>query len=106
MHNCFSRIVLSTLLLLAGPAARAGDGLTADEAAAEAARQLAALRQTDAEANRRVWADRIVVRDTLCMPLQYKVFGTAPADGRSLYISMHGGGNVQATVNDQQWQTR
>ena len=104
MHNCFSRIVLSTLLLLAGQAAaRAGDGLTADEAAAEAARQLAALRQTDAEANRRVWADRIVVLDTLRMPLLYKVFGAAPADGRSLYISMHGGGNVPAAVNEQQW---
>ena len=32
-----------------------------------------------------------------------KVFGEAPSAGRSLWISMHGGGNAPARVNDQQW---
>ena len=30
-------------------------------------------------------------------------FGTNPPDGRSLWISMHGGGNAPASVNDKQW---
>lgn len=32
-----------------------------------------------------------------------RVFGEAPAGGRSLWISMHGGGGAPPAVNDQQW---
>lgn len=32
-----------------------------------------------------------------------KVFGETPATGHSLWISMHGGGNAPAQVNDRQW---
>lgn len=32
-----------------------------------------------------------------------KTFGDAPAGGRSLWISMHGGGNAPSGVNDKQW---
>ncbi len=35
-----------------------------------------------------------------------KTFGEAPATGRSLWISMHGGGSAPARVNDQQWQNQ
>jgi dienelactone hydrolase len=35
-----------------------------------------------------------------------KTFGDAPATGRSLWISMHGGGGAPARVNDQQWQNQ
>jgi hypothetical protein len=35
-----------------------------------------------------------------------KVFGEAPADGRSLWISMHGGGGAPAAVNDSQWRNQ
>jgi len=35
-----------------------------------------------------------------------KTFGEAPADGRSLWISMHGGGGAPPPVNDQQWQNQ
>ncbi len=33
-------------------------------------------------------------------------FGEAPATGHSLWISMHGGGNAPARVNDRQWQNQ
>ena len=33
-------------------------------------------------------------------------FGEKPKDGRSLYISMHGGGGAPARVNDQQWRNQ
>jgi poly(3-hydroxybutyrate) depolymerase len=32
-----------------------------------------------------------------------KTFGEAPTNGRSLWISMHGGGNAAPRVNDRQW---
>lgn len=35
-----------------------------------------------------------------------QTFGDAPPDGRSLWISMHGGGNAPARVNDRQWQNQ
>lgn len=37
------------------------------------------------------------------MPFKYKVFGTQPARGRALFISMHGGGSTTPDVNDEQW---
>ena len=35
-----------------------------------------------------------------------KVFGEAPSGGRSLWISMHGGGGAPTEVNDKQWQNQ
>ena len=46
----------------------------------------------------------IIGSDTL--KFEYKTFGDKPADGRSLFISMHGGGNAAPRVNDQQWQNQ
>ena len=36
----------------------------------------------------------------------YKLFGKRPAAGRSLYISLHGGGGTTQAVNDQQWENQ
>ena len=40
------------------------------------------------------------------MPFYYRVNGVSPKDGRSLFISLHGGGNCPAFVNDQQWENQ
>ena len=40
------------------------------------------------------------------MPFWYKVFGEKPADGRRLFISMHGGGGAPARVNDSQYENQ
>ena len=37
------------------------------------------------------------------MPFFYKTFGDKPKNGRSLWISMHGGGGAPEAVNTQQW---
>jgi hypothetical protein len=42
----------------------------------------------------------------LKMPFFYKTFGDKPAGGRSLYISMHGGGGAPKQVNDGQWENQ
>lgn len=40
------------------------------------------------------------------MPFFYKVYGEKPEEGRSLFISMHGGGGAPKRVNDQQWENQ
>ena len=49
---------------------------------------------------------REIVIGELKMPFWYKVFGETPAGGRSLFISMHGGGGAPAAVNDQQYENQ
>jgi hypothetical protein len=50
--------------------------------------------------------DKILKEDKLEMPFEFKVFGEKPKAGRSLWISMHGGGNAPAKVNDGQWRNQ
>ncbi len=49
---------------------------------------------------------REIVLGELRMPFWFKTFGEAPAEGRSLYISMHGGGGAPKAVNDQQYENQ
>ncbi|NQT87849.1 polyhydroxyalkanoate depolymerase, partial [bacterium] len=42
----------------------------------------------------------------LQMPFFYTVSGDKPAKGRSLYISLHGGGGAPKAVNDRQWENQ
>ena len=37
------------------------------------------------------------------MRIWWTTYGSKPADGRSLYISLHGGGGAPASLNDSQW---
>lgn len=50
--------------------------------------------------------DSVIKQDKLEMKFSYKTFGDKPKTGRSLYISMHGGGGAPARVNDQQWENQ
>ena len=77
--------------------------LTKEEADAEVKKQVAAFVEESHGRNRQAWLDGVFVLDSLRMPVLYKTFGEAPADGRSLYISMHGGGNAPTYLNTQQW---
>ena len=52
------------------------------------------------------WQQSLVKSDTLTMPIWSAVYGERPADGRSLWISLHGGGSAPASVNDQQWENQ
>ncbi|TKG97095.1 alpha/beta hydrolase [Puteibacter caeruleilacunae] len=52
------------------------------------------------------WNNKEVTWDKYSMKFMYKVFGEKPANGRSLYISMHGGGGAPPALNDQQWQNQ
>lgn len=53
-----------------------------------------------------VWQKQVFISENLKMYFGGAVYGVMPEDGRSLYISMHGGGSAPASVNDQQWQNQ
>lgn len=96
---------------LSKPAAeRQPAGLPVDLGKAEAARVtalLAADRMAVVAAELKAELDAKSIRhgDKSLRWLE-KTFGEAPADGRSLWISMHGGGGAPPRVNDQQWQNQ
>lgn len=50
-----------------------------------------------------VWRDKVVTQGTMKMKFAYRILGDKPKDGRSLYLSLHGGGNTSPEANDQQW---
>ena len=49
------------------------------------------------------WRRMTIANDSIRLACACRVFGNAPKDGRSLYISMHGGGHCPKEVNDEQW---
>lgn len=80
--------------------------LTKDDAA-EAARLLwqahvAQVRQSRTEETK---SGELKAGD-LTMRFAYEVFGEIPKSGRSLFISLHGGGGAPAEVNDRQWENQ
>ncbi|MDR2414235.1 MAG: alpha/beta hydrolase [Odoribacteraceae bacterium] len=77
------------------------------EEAAEASRLLLTREQEALKATRgKEWQEKRIVHGQYAMPFDYRVFGEMPGDGRSLYISMHGGGNTRAEINDGQWRNQ
>ena len=49
---------------------------------------------------------RVIREGKLQMPFYFRTLGAKPKDGRSLWISLHGGGGAPAQVNDQQWENQ
>ena len=73
----------------------------------EAARALARLRKSFEDEVRRgakaEFESKVLEADGAKMPFWYAVYGDKPKSGRSLFISMHGGGGAPKEVNDKQW---
>lgn len=75
--------------------------------AAQALEWLAADRLAQLARERKDEMDqRIIAFDGKTLRWEERVFGEAPAGGRSLWISMHGGGNAPSAVNDRQWRNQ
>jgi len=54
----------------------------------------------------KIWSQKVVTQGAFEMKFAYRILGEKPADGRSLYISLHGGGNTSSAANDQQWKNQ
>lgn len=51
-------------------------------------------------------ADKAIQIGGQVMRYDYKKYGSPPTDGWSLFISLHGGGNAPAAVNESQWKNQ
>ena len=63
-------------------------------------------RDSVATATASIISDSIIRQDGDSMKLWWTVYGEKPAEGRSLWISLHGGGGTHPSVNDQQWRNQ
>lgn len=52
------------------------------------------------------WNNRILIYQDYKMPFFYQKYGDEPVNGRSLFISLHGGGGAPPKVNDQQYENQ
>jgi len=52
------------------------------------------------------WQNQHLIIGSKIMPFWYTTFGAKPADGYSLFISLHGGGNAPAQLNTSQWENQ
>jgi hypothetical protein len=50
--------------------------------------------------------DKAITLGDKTLRYDFTTFGTKPAGGRSLFISLHGGGNAAPSVNDEQWENQ
>jgi len=126
-------LLFSSSLLAAGPdASKSAEALKALQATLEKSTSLTGLAEKDfakvpmtkadaVAARELLWKshaaairnerekeikDRLLVDDKLEMPFFYKTFGTKPSGGRSLWISLHGGGGAPKNVNDSQYENQ
>lgn len=77
--------------------------LTADEAEKAAILLESQWREQMKQLHKEALENETFKRGRLQMKFKAITYGEKPADGRSLYISMHGGGATHKRVNDQQW---
>ena len=52
------------------------------------------------------WQKKSITIGDRTMPFHVQVFDSKPADGYSLFISLHGGGNCPEEINDGQWKNQ
>jgi pimeloyl-ACP methyl ester carboxylesterase len=98
--------LLSAILIVIPSMVSAQKSLTAKQAADYAQVSFRKMKGSQEAAAKSSWEQKEIRYDSLIMRFDYKVFGEKPKDGRSLYISLHGGGNAPAPVNDQQWENQ
>jgi pimeloyl-ACP methyl ester carboxylesterase len=98
--------LLSVILIFIPAIVFSQKGLTAKEALAYGKVSYQKALDTERPLAAGEWQEKTIKYDSFYMRFEYKIYGEKPADGRSLYISLHGGGNAPAPVNDQQWQNQ
>lgn len=87
-------------------ASYAQKGLSRKAAEALARKQSSESLQQLRPSAEKAWKEKAVHFENYTAPIEWRIFGDKPADGRSLYISLHGGGGAPAAVNDQQWRNQ
>ncbi len=80
--------------------------LSRDEADQALALAWSAVKRDQEPERAREWEEGEVTAGGRTMRFATKTFGEPPADGRSLWISLHGGGGTTREMNDGQWRNQ
>lgn len=102
------RTLLFALLLACAPAGAhaSSPGLTKEAAEAAIRTEWEELRTRELDVRKRELDAKEIKVGGVTMQFVDRTFGTAPAGGHSLWISMHGGGGTAAAVNDGQYRNQ
>ncbi len=103
-----SKTLLTYIFCLSATASmgQPAKSLTKKEATAEAETVISDYQEKQKTIARTDWEKQKIQIGNDSLHFTIKIFGEKPADGRSLYISMHGGGNGPAAMNDQQYKNQ
>lgn len=82
------------------------ESLTADEAVRYGDALTAMWKDSLKTALQAEYDNQALVMGEYTMRIAWTIFGEKPASGRSLYISLHGGGGAPPRVNDGQWENQ
>jgi len=80
--------------------------ISAKEAVAEAEKVVSDYKEKQLPTSKAEWEKGKIQIGSDSLLFTVKVFGEKPSDGRSMFISMHGGGNGPASMNDQQYKNQ
>jgi predicted esterase len=80
--------------------------ITAKEAVAEAEKVISDYQEKYRSTSKADWEKGKIQIGSDSLLFTVKVFGEKPSDGRSMFISLHGGGSGPASMNDQQYKNQ
>lgn len=80
--------------------------ITVKEVTAESKKVISDYQERYRSTAKADWDKRKIQIGNDSLHFTVKVFGEKPADGRSMFISMHGGGNGPASMNNQQYKNQ
>ena len=105
-YYSFKTCTLFNLMLLCCVSAFSQTNLSREKAAAIAATELKSQVELQKAKSTIDWAAKQITYKNYTLKFTTQIFGDKPAGGRSLYISLHGGGGTTAAENDQQWENQ
>ena len=100
------QLVLLFSLITVLHAQQVNKGLTAKEAASETKKVIDAYVEKYTPTAREDWTSQKIQIGSDSLIFTTKIFGAKPAGGRSMYISLHGGGNGPSKMNDGQYKNQ
>ncbi|MCQ2223163.1 MAG: alpha/beta hydrolase [Bacteroidaceae bacterium] len=98
--------LLVLLLAVIAQYSYAGKKLSARDADAMRQRIISEWKAEQRQKLRKNEEKKSIQQGDNAMPYWFTTYGQEPLDGRSLWISMHGGGGAPKALNDQQWENQ
>lgn len=105
-YYSFKTYALFCLVLLCGLSAFSQTNLSREKATVIATNELKTQMELQKAKSTEEWAAKQIKYKNYTLKFTTQIFGDKPVGGRSLYISLHGGGGTTPAENDQQWENQ